>query len=185
LERDRFTVTEAAKVLGISESAIRKRVSRNQIEYEREEDGRLYVYLSSRDRVADTVRDELVNELRDRLAFLERELDDRKEESRRKDTIIAQLTQRIPAIEAPSEDAPESPPSPGPSPGYPTPQDAQRGPQEGTEPPDRGDVPGDHSEAQEERLARHKKWENRVLLVLGAIVGVGGLLLLAVAVLTP
>jgi predicted ArsR family transcriptional regulator len=109
LERDRFTVADAAKALGISESAIRKRVSRNQIEYEREEDGRLYVYLSSRDRVADTVRDELVNELRDRLAFLERELDDRKEESRRKDTIIAQLTQRIPAIEAPQEpsEAPE------------------------------------------------------------------------------
>ena len=115
MERERVAVADAAKALGISESAVRKRISRGQVEYEREEDGRLYVYLSPMDRVADPVRDELVNELRDRLAFLERELDHRKEESRRKDAIIAQLTRRIPAIGAPRQDAPQSPPSPGPT----------------------------------------------------------------------
>ncbi len=115
MERERVTVSDASKALGISESAVRKRISRGQLEYEREEDGRLYVYLSSMDRVADNVRDELVSELRYRLAFLERELDDRKEESRRKDAIIAQLTQRIPVVGAPRQDAPQSPPSPGPT----------------------------------------------------------------------
>jgi len=115
MERERVAVADAAKALGISESAVRKRISRGQVEYEREEDGRLYVYLSPMDRLADPVRDELVNELRDRLAFLERELDHRKEESRRKDAIIAELTQRIPAIGAPRQDVPQSPPSPGPT----------------------------------------------------------------------
>jgi hypothetical protein len=45
----------------------------------------------------------LVTELRNRIQFLETELMDRKEESRRKDHIIAALTQRIPELEPPSE----------------------------------------------------------------------------------
>jgi molybdopterin converting factor small subunit len=71
-------------------------------------------------------REDLVEDLRDHIAFLRAELEARneeirrreeehREEARRKDTIIAQLTQRIPELEAPSkpqEDhvtAPESP----------------------------------------------------------------------------
>jgi hypothetical protein len=46
---------------------------------------------------------ELITELRDRVRFLEAELTDRKEESRRKDHIIAALTQRIPQLEPASE----------------------------------------------------------------------------------
>jgi hypothetical protein len=52
---------------------------------------------------------------------------------------------------------------------------------------DRDDVrgaQGEAQEAQEERLAWHKKWEHRLLLVLGAIVGVSALLYLAVTVLS-
>ena len=60
-------------------------------------------------------REDLVEDLRDHIAFLRAELEARneeirrreeehREEARRKDTIIAQLTQRIPALEeAPSE----------------------------------------------------------------------------------
>ncbi len=59
-------------------------------------------------------REDLVEELRDHVAFLRAELEARNEEirrreeehrdeARRKDTIIAQLTQRIPELEAPSE----------------------------------------------------------------------------------
>ena len=51
--------------------------------------------------------------MRDRIRFLEEELQDRKDESRRKDTIIAQmnqtiaqLTQRVPELEAASEQEP-------------------------------------------------------------------------------
>jgi hypothetical protein len=61
---------------------------------------------------------ELVEELRDHVAFLRAELEARneeihrreeehREEARRKDTIIAQLAQRIPELEAPRESPPE------------------------------------------------------------------------------
>jgi hypothetical protein len=67
-----------------------------------------------RERLQEEFTNELVEELRDHVAFLRAELEARneelrrreeehREEARRKDTIIAQLTQRIPAIEAPTE----------------------------------------------------------------------------------
>jgi len=98
MERDQVTVAEAAKRLGISESAVRKRVARDQVEYDRDDDGRLYVYLTPTDRVVDNVRDELVNELRDRVDSLERSSGEEREARRRADTIIAQLTSRIPEL---------------------------------------------------------------------------------------
>jgi excisionase family DNA binding protein len=53
-------------------------------------------------------KDEAIADLRDRVAFLERQLEGRAEEIRRRDHIIAALTERIPpAIEAPK---PEKPP---------------------------------------------------------------------------
>ena len=50
-------------------------------------------------------RDETIADLRDRVAFLERQLEGRTEEIRRRDHIIAALTERIPpAIEAPDHE---------------------------------------------------------------------------------
>jgi hypothetical protein len=52
-------------------------------------------------------KDEVIADLRDRVAFLERQLEDRAEEIRRRDHIIAALTERIPpAIEAPKHERP-------------------------------------------------------------------------------
>jgi hypothetical protein len=52
-------------------------------------------------------KDEIIADLRDRVAFLERQLEDRAEEIRRRDHIIAALTERIPsAIEAPDHERP-------------------------------------------------------------------------------
>ncbi len=70
-------------------------------------------------------RVELVEELRDHVAFLRAELEARneeirrreeehREEARRKDTIIAQLAQRIPEIEAPRDSTPETRDAPEP-----------------------------------------------------------------------
>jgi len=189
LERERVTVAEAAKRLDISESAVRKRVSRDQIEYDREEDGRVYIYLSSRDKVADNVRDELVNELRDRVAFLERELDDRKEASRRKDTVIVQLTQRIPAIEAPqseapssseAEDAPETPPSPGLTP-TPAPTGAER--EMATEMP-LGPTPWEASEVAQEGTEPRSWWGSLwvdAVIAISVVVGLALLIALIMA----
>ena len=52
-------------------------------------------------------KDEAIADLRDRVAFLERQLESRAEEIRRRDHILAALTERIPpAIEAPDREKP-------------------------------------------------------------------------------
>lgn len=104
---DKVTVQEAAQRLGISQDAVRQRVRRGSMRYDKDDKGRVYVYLDPTNTrpmvVHDASRNELVTELRDRIQFLETELADRKEESRRKDHIIAALTQRIPELESASE----------------------------------------------------------------------------------
>src|SRR5918994_6851553 len=126
----RYTVPEAAKVLGIGTDAVRKRIARDTISHEKEADGRVYVYLDTghdegRDKGHDAQQPspELVESLREQIGYLQgviatrdEELRTRAEELRRRDQdlerrdrIIAALTERIPqALEPPSE-ARESP----------------------------------------------------------------------------
>ena len=91
---DRLTVQEAASTLGISEGAVRKRVTRGTLRHEKEQDGRVYVYLDAGDRRGvDVGQDEgvdpdnnaLISQLRDEVAYL-------RDENRRKDEIIMQQT---------------------------------------------------------------------------------------------
>jgi excisionase family DNA binding protein len=85
---DRLTIQEAARRLGVSEGAVRKRVTRGTLEHHKDEDGRVYVYL---DDGVDTRVDEgvyhnsnaLISQLRDEVAYL-------RDENRRKDEIIMQ-----------------------------------------------------------------------------------------------
>jgi len=110
LERERVTVQEAARQLGITESAVRKRVQRGLLEHDKEPDGRLYVYLDTRDMGQDKVRDSsydmLVRRLENENEFLRRELE-------RKDTIMLNMTEAMKAISPPtpeeSSEARESP----------------------------------------------------------------------------
>jgi hypothetical protein len=44
---DRLTIQEAARRLGISEGAVRKRVARDSLDNDKGEDGRVYVYLDA------------------------------------------------------------------------------------------------------------------------------------------
>jgi hypothetical protein len=120
---DRVTVSEAARILGIKEESVRKRVSRGKLGADKDEDGRLLVYVDSpgtvRDEYADqsvTDRDELLASKDRIIAILENQLSEERESRRRADTIIAQLTQanaalaaRVPELEAAqtSEDASE------------------------------------------------------------------------------
>jgi hypothetical protein len=104
---DRVTVAEAAIRLGVKEQAIRKRIQRGTLAHDKDEDGRVYVYL---DREAgatgtgsDTGMATLVQSLQEQIAYLRQESEDWKEEARRKDTIIMSLTQRIPELQAPTE----------------------------------------------------------------------------------
>jgi hypothetical protein len=106
---DRLSLREAAEVLGISEDGVRKRVKRGSIPHDRDEAGKLYVYLDvsqteadmSAGASADSPVWALVDQLRSENEYL-------REESRRKDHIIAGLVEHIPELEAPSE-ARESP----------------------------------------------------------------------------
>jgi AcrR family transcriptional regulator len=89
---DRLTIQEVARALRISEGAVRKRVTRGTLKHEKEQDGRIYVYLDARDRRGvDVGQDEgvdphnnaLISQLRDEVAYL-------RDENRRKDEIIMQ-----------------------------------------------------------------------------------------------
>ncbi len=105
---DRMTVSEAADALKVTQSAIRKRIQRGTIPWDKDVEGRVYVYVApseaspetggdeSHDEVSGSSRDELVTELRNQVSFLRAELE-------RKDTILMSLMHRIPQLEAPSE----------------------------------------------------------------------------------
>ena len=113
----RVAVEEAAQLLGIKEESVRKRVSRGKLRADKDEDGRLLVYVDSpgtvRDEYADqsvTSRDELLASKDRIIAILENQLSEEREARRRADTIIAQLTQanatlaaRVPELEAAQE----------------------------------------------------------------------------------
>jgi hypothetical protein len=150
--RRRLGVSEAAAALGITVDAVRSRVKRNTIAYERV-GGRVYVLLDTdqarpghdqgrgqgataepkpRLGVAEDRTAELIATLQEQLQAERRA----NEENRR---IIAALTQRIPEIEAPPQGTPpepsEAPAEATEQPGRVGPQTEVEGPQEGTEPP--------------------------------------------------
>ncbi len=150
---ERLSVAEAADALGVTRDAIHKRIRRGSIDHEKGEDGRFYVYIdtstSGLDESIDKSKYEskvemlerLIEGQQDRIAFLERELERRGEETARLHQIVAGLTQanarlasRVPELEAPaSPEAPEAP------------ETAQEGP-EGAEP--RSSTPGPEEAAQ-------------------------------------
>ena len=110
--QDRVTIQEAAQRLGVKEDAIRKRIQRGTLRHEKTQEGRVFVWLdaapdATQDAAQDTYRDasqdallsakdETITALREQLA----QANERDRENRR---IIAALTARIPAIEAPQE----------------------------------------------------------------------------------
>jgi hypothetical protein len=111
----RYTVDQAADMLGISSGAVRSRLSRGTLQSVRE-GGTVYVLLPAdmlrnADRDAtDTQADipsSLFDQMQGRIESLERQLEQANERDRENRRIIAALTSRIPAIEAPPE-APES-----------------------------------------------------------------------------
>jgi hypothetical protein len=110
----RVTVREAAKLLGISPEAVRARIKRGTLRKDKGLDGTVFVRLDAEqtrsngdrssdesDVSADHMR--LVATLEEQVSFLRAELVTRNEELRRKDHIIAALTERIPELEAPRD----------------------------------------------------------------------------------
>ncbi len=117
---ERLTVQDASRLLGISEGAIRKRIARGTLEHERDEEGKVWVLLDAGTRGrtragheedyrvpggqdAGETRDELVEELRDRIDYLQRQVEEEREARRRADTLLARLLERLPELEAPRD----------------------------------------------------------------------------------
>jgi excisionase family DNA binding protein len=110
--RNRVTVQEAARLLGISEGAVRARIHRGTLETERDS-GTVYVRLDADDTTNErTEQSELVQTLREYNASLERQLNAEREASAELRRIVAGLVQRIPELEAPPEprESPETAP---------------------------------------------------------------------------
>jgi hypothetical protein len=113
-------VPEAARILGISPEAVRARIQRGTLPKEKGSDGTVYVWLdadqmrSYGNRTEDATTNQssdqtqLVDSLEEQISFLRTELVTRNEELRRKDHIIAALTERIPELPAPASSSQEA-----------------------------------------------------------------------------
>jgi excisionase family DNA binding protein len=117
--QDRVTIQEAAQRLGVKEDAIRKRIQRGTLRHEKTQEGRVFVWVdaaldATQDTAQDTYRDmshdALLTAKDETIAALREQLAQANERDRENRRIIAALTSRIPAIEAPTE-TPESPES--------------------------------------------------------------------------
>ena len=107
---ERLSVAQAARALGLTESGVRKRVSRGTSPHERDENGTVWVFVDPLETVSgtpldthlDAERDALLDTLRDQVGTLKDQVRYLQVEGERKDTIIMSLTQRIPELEAAS-----------------------------------------------------------------------------------
>jgi hypothetical protein len=107
----RVDLQTAAELLGISSDAVRKRAKRGTIPYETGVDGKLYVWVDEGvpspgetddyPREAGDHREELVEELREQVAFLRRELEAERNAHAEARRIAYTLAQRIPELEPP------------------------------------------------------------------------------------
>jgi hypothetical protein len=127
---DRLSVVQAADVLGITQAAVYKRIQRGTIAHDKDPEGRVFVYLDDSDIPSDTSTDtshrstdkskdesdsstdrstdvsnsgELIDELRAHNEHLRQEIEAWREEARRKDAILMTMAQRIPELEAATE----------------------------------------------------------------------------------
>ena len=100
LERERVTAQEAARRLGITESAVRKRAARGQIRSVKVTEGkreRLYIFLdSAADRVPEPFRERYMGSLEDRVRTLE-------DEVFRQQAIILSMSQSMQALTGATE----------------------------------------------------------------------------------
>ncbi len=135
--QERFTIQEAARRLGVSEGAIRKRVARDTLAHDKAPDGRVYVYLDAGGtRGVDAGQDEgahpessaLISQLRDEISYL-------RAENQRKDEIIMQQALTVRQLAAAPQDAAESTEGAGEASDTAEPRSAPEGTQESTSQP--------------------------------------------------
>jgi hypothetical protein len=124
--RRRVPVAEAARELGTTVDALRKRVQRRTIEHERDDEGHVWILLDTvrprQDTGQDTgrpqsERDELISELRAHNATLREQLEAERQGHAEARRLLLRALERIPpAIEAPESPEPrpatDAPPEP-------------------------------------------------------------------------
>jgi hypothetical protein len=105
-ELDKVTIQDAARRLGVSEGAVRKRVTRGTLRHDKEPDGRIYVYLDGGNRRGvDDGQDEGVDPNSNALiSRLEGEVEFLRDQVRRQQEIIAQQAVTMRQLSAPSEE---------------------------------------------------------------------------------
>jgi hypothetical protein len=109
--RRRYTVIEAAKVLGVGTDAVRKRVARGTVEHERVDDT-VYVWLDNvdegrdggttdrRDGGTNGDRAGLLDAYKDQVGHLRAQLDQERRANDENRRLLAALIQRVPELEA-------------------------------------------------------------------------------------
>jgi hypothetical protein len=104
---ERLSVPEAANRLRISEGALRQRINRGTIEHEKDEQGRVYVFVQDThtEQHAEQYSDlsMVVEILRDQVEHLRRELAEEREANRENRRLLAAALERIPELEATPE----------------------------------------------------------------------------------
>ena|SRR5829696_926303 len=120
MDNEWITVADAARILGVSKQAVRQRIYRDTIPHRKGEEGTVFVRITednpetnveSHDENTGYTGDggrELIDELRNRVGFLERQLETEQAASAELRRIVAGLVQRVPELEAAPE-ARESP----------------------------------------------------------------------------
>src|SRR5215216_2523539 len=118
-----FTFHQAAEVLGITPEAVRSRIQRGTLDKEKGDDGTVHVRLNADQLrtnadehtdqstvIGDETVDQsqLVERMSSEIEHLREMLALRDEEIRRRDHLLAAALERIPAIEAPPDPAPET-----------------------------------------------------------------------------
>ena len=103
---EKLTVAAAAARLGASQDAIRKRIQRDTIKWDKDDSGRVYVYLYPSETSQATDQDAIqaesettVEVLRDQVTYLQEIIRTRDEEIRRHQHLLAAALERFPAIE--------------------------------------------------------------------------------------
>ena len=119
-----ITVANAARILGVSKQALRQRIYRDTIPHRKDPDGTVFVRITEHNaevngetnaeinvenhtensgHTEDGLSHELIDELKDRLVFVERQLEKEQDASAELRRIVAGLVQRVPELEAPPE----------------------------------------------------------------------------------
>ncbi len=134
IQDERTTVAGAAERLGISKEAVRKRITRGSLRSDKDTDGAVRVYVPASGTSSEGESNALTSQMRSEIDHLRGQLEAERQAHAEARRIIAGLVERIPAIEAPTDerDAAETVEQ---EPEGAQPRFAAGGPQTSTQPP--------------------------------------------------